>query len=104
MLGLPLASLPLGARVVALQEVDEHLTLADDGMGAEAVEPELQLRLPLHDEVLLEVALEGLVGQRRYADVRVLLLQPLVQPVEVVVPAAHSLREFLAREKRQLGF
>lgn len=87
----PLAGLPLGTGVITLQEVNEHLALANDGVRAESVEPQLELALSLHDKVLLEVALERLVGQRRDADVRVLLFQAVVQPVEVVVAAANAL-------------
>lgn len=89
----PLAGLPLGTSVITLQEVNKHLALTDDGMRAESVEPQLELALSLHDKVLLEVALERLVGQRRDTDVRVLLFQAVVQPVEVVVAAANALRK-----------
>ena len=60
----PLASFPLGAGIVALQKVDEHLALADHRVRAHAIEPELELSLALGDEFVFEVACDRFVGQR----------------------------------------
>ena len=65
----------------------KDLAASNDRVTAHSVEPELELRLALVDELVLEVARDRLVGQRRNANVRILLSEPLEQPVEVVVAA-----------------